>query len=75
MAARDRYNANFKCENCGNEGIVKVSEDDYPFMKKLHRDVDGVEGQISAHMNGEFEIQVTCLKCKNVGYLFKRKRS
>lgn len=73
MAARDRYKTIFKCENCGNEGIVKVSEDDYPFMKKLHREIDGVEGQISAYMNGEFEVKVTCLNCNDVGYLFQRK--
>lgn len=42
MAARDRYTIDITCPGCGNVGRVKVSEDDYPFMKKLHFEVDEV---------------------------------
>lgn len=63
MAARDKYTNDFECKKCGEQGTVKISEDDYPFMKKLHRAVDGVEGNIKAIMVGEFEIEITCQNC------------
>jgi hypothetical protein len=72
MAARDRYNRDFTCKNCGEKGVVHISEDDYPFMRGPGRDVDGVEGNISAEMSGEFEIKVTCQGCGVQEFLFKR---
>ena len=72
MAARDRYRSDFECVNCEEHGVICISEDDYPFMKKLHRAVDGVDGNIIAKIDGEFEIKVTCKKCGEIGYLFKK---
>ena len=43
MASRDRYSWNLACEKCGNKGVLHISEDDYPFMNKLHRAVDKVD--------------------------------
>ena len=63
MAARDRYTSRIKCPKCKEEGVLHISEDDYPFMKKLHRDVDKVEGNFCAAMHGEFKIKVTCKAC------------
>ncbi len=40
-------------------------------MKNLHRAVDGVDGNIIAEMDGEFEIRVTCKQCGEIGYVFK----
>ena len=36
MAARDRFEIGLTCPKCGNSGIAKVSEDDYPFMRSPH---------------------------------------
>lgn len=33
MAARDRWTTTLTCPNCGQSGVAKCSEDDYPFMK------------------------------------------
>lgn len=63
MAARDRYTSKIKCPKCAEEGVLHISEDDYPFMKKLHRAVDKVEGNFNAAMHGEFEIKITCKAC------------
>lgn len=64
MAARDRYTLKIKCPKCHEEGVIHISEDDYPFMKKLHRAVDKVEGMFIAGMNGEYDIQIICQSCK-----------
>jgi hypothetical protein len=48
MAARDRYSVKLQCTQCNKKGILHLSEDDYPFMKKLRRQVDKVEGAFSA---------------------------
>lgn len=65
MAARDRYSREIECPNCHQKGTLKISEDDYPFMKKLHRDVDGVVGNFSAEMHDDFKIAVQCKACGN----------
>ena len=65
MAARDRYTTDIECPNCHEKGTLHISEDDYPFMKKLHRDVDRVEGRFSAGMHDEFKIAVKCRACGN----------
>jgi hypothetical protein len=63
MAARDRYSVNLQCTQCNQKGILHLSEDDYPFMKKLHRQVDRVEGAFSAHMKNEFDVAISCKNC------------
>ena len=63
MEARDRYTSRIKCPKCTEEGVLHISENDYPFMKKLRRDVDKVEGNFIATMHGEFEIKITCKTC------------
>jgi ribosomal protein S27E len=66
MAARDRYTRKIKCPKCAAEGVLHISEDDYPFMKKLHRDIDKVEGNFNASMQGEFEIEISCKSCGEI---------
>lgn len=63
MASRDRYSSKIKCPKCTEEGLLHISEDDYPFMKNLHRAVDKVDGNFHATMSGEFEIKITCKAC------------
>jgi predicted RNA-binding Zn-ribbon protein involved in translation (DUF1610 family) len=63
MAARDRYSTKFACPECGKGGILHLSEDDYPFMKKLRRQVDKVEGDFSANMKNESDVSISCKSC------------
>lgn len=62
MASRDRYSWDLACDKCGNKGVLHISEDDYAFMKKLHRAVDRVDGQFAADVDGDNKVHVTC-KC------------
>lgn len=66
MAARDKYTINFKCPKCSEKGVLHLSEDDYPFMKRLNREVDDVEGKFSASMDGELDIKVICNACGEI---------
>lgn len=63
MAARDRYQRQIECPECNAKGVLHLSEDDYPFMKKLHRAVDEVEGDFTASMSGEVDIELRCNAC------------
>jgi predicted nucleic-acid-binding Zn-ribbon protein len=63
MAARDRYKRNIKCEKCNAEGVLHISEDDYPFMRNLNRSVDETDGNFSATMQDKHDIQITCKSC------------
>lgn len=65
MAARDRYTREIECPNCHEKGTLHISEDDHPYMKKPHRDVDQVVGQFSAKMHDELKIAVQCKACGN----------
>ena len=71
MAARDRYEVAVKCSACNNEGILHISENDYPFMKKLDTKIDSVEGNISARIEGDCDIKVKCGAC---GYHIETKK-
>jgi len=37
--SRERYNVPLTCLKCGQKGILRISENDYPFMRKLDREV------------------------------------
>lgn len=63
MAARDRYTVNIACPKCGEKGVLHVSENDYPFMRRLDKTIDSVEGNFSAKMHGESDINLVCGKC------------
>jgi len=63
MASKDRYERNINCPKCNGNGILHISENDYPFMKKLGRNVDSVEGEFDAKMHGEFDIKIICKNC------------
>jgi hypothetical protein len=62
MAARDRYTSDVTCPECGNRGVLHISEDDYPFMRNLHRSVDRVDGEFIAEVDRDNTVNVTC-KC------------
>jgi len=63
MAARDRYKIDVICPKCGEKGVLHVSENDYPFMRRLDKAIDSVEGNFSANMLSESDIQLTCGNC------------
>ena len=60
MAARDRYKVEVVCPGCGSKGVLHISEDDYPFMRKLHRAVDRTEGGFTAEADHNGEVSVAC---------------
>lgn len=63
MAARDRQKINITCEGCGEKTVLGVSEDDHPYMKRLNRSVDFIEGDFTAKMLNEFDVVIHCNKC------------
>lgn len=63
MAARDRYDVNVNCPKCGEKGMLQVSENDYPFMRRLDKTVDSMDGNFSAKINGDSDISLVCGNC------------
>ena len=63
--SRERYPAPIKCGKCNQEGVLTISENDYPFMKKLDRSIKVKTGEFEAHMINDDDAQVTCLQCNN----------
>ena len=63
MSSKDKYTIKIKCPNCKGEGRLFISENDYPFMKKLNRKVEDVKGNFTASMASEESIKVVCNTC------------
>ena len=63
MAARDRYEKTVSCHQCNEKGVIHISENDYPFMKRLDKSIDSVEGEFDAKISGDTHLEVTCRKC------------
>jgi ribosomal protein S27E len=66
MASRDRYQWTIKCPKCENSGVLHISENDYPFMRRLDRNIDSVEGNFTAKMIDDSDAKVTCANCGEV---------
>ena len=64
MAARDRIEIEITCPQCAQKGQLDVSENDYPFMKKLNRTIDRIQGNFEAICVG-FSYRITCKACGN----------
>jgi len=65
MATRDKYTRPIKCPKCDLNGILYVSENDYPFMNKLDRCIYKIDGNFSVSVNPENDvIDVKCLQCE-----------
>jgi ssDNA-binding Zn-finger/Zn-ribbon topoisomerase 1 len=62
--AREWYNASIKCPNCGQSGTLEVSENDYPFMRRLDRNVMCTEGEFNAAMVNDRNANIICKKCE-----------
>ncbi len=65
MAARDRYKVDVMCPACGNTGVLHLSEDDHPYMRKLHREADAITGSFTASMLNDADVQITCNECSH----------
>jgi endogenous inhibitor of DNA gyrase (YacG/DUF329 family) len=63
--ARERYEVSIECPQCGQTGTLKVSENDYPFMRKLNRAVDCKEGEFDVNMINDSDANITCKKCNH----------
>ncbi len=63
MAARDRYDINVTCQKCGEKGVLHVSENDYPFMRRLDKTIDSVDGNFTVKIIGESDVSLTCGSC------------
>ena len=61
--ARETYTRGIECPNCQEKGTLHISENDYPFMRKLGREVDSVDGPFSASMHDESKIAAVCKAC------------
>lgn len=62
--AREMYDVSIICPNCGQSGELMVSENDYPFMKRLARDIKCAEGEFQASMVNDKNAKISCKKCK-----------
>lgn len=66
MNERNRYITTIECNVCGATGVLHLSEDDKPYIRKLSRRIDAVEGAFEAQMQGSVQIIVTCKSCGKV---------
>ncbi len=62
--SRERLQRSVHCPNCGANGVVHYSENDYPFMRKNAPEVDCIEGEFDARAGQDDLIHVTCKSCK-----------
>lgn len=65
MAARDRFELQICCPQCGTQGEAKVSEDDYPFMRSPRFRIDELPAGFvvvkqAAHRQNTVLIHTSC---------------
>jgi predicted RNA-binding Zn-ribbon protein involved in translation (DUF1610 family) len=65
MASRDHFYYDFICPQCGENGRIHWSENDYPFMKHHDRRLEKLEGNFSGSMLDEKDALITCKSCGN----------
>ena len=61
--AREQYEKKVSCPQCHGKGVIFISENDYPFMKKLDKNIDSIEGEFDAKLTIDSRLEVTCRKC------------
>lgn len=66
--SRERYTISINCPNekCKQKGELELSENDYPFMKSLDRDIDCVKGKFTVKIITDSKIQITCNLCNHI---------
>ena len=64
MAARDKYESKVKCDDCGNEGVARISENDgWSFMSARDRHVDSVPDGFTVIDHGRHHGTKTVIQC------------
>lgn len=63
MAAKDRYTKGIECPQCQAKGVLHLSENDYPFMRKLGRTLDAIDGAFTAELEDEVKVVLKCGSC------------
>ena len=63
MAARDRFTSEVVCPQCGQEGVLHLSEEDHGYTRGHHREVDRIEGEFQASMIDGVKVSLVCKKC------------
>ncbi|MBG0789647.1 MAG: hypothetical protein H0S80_04025 [Desulfovibrionaceae bacterium] len=63
MASRDVHTEKFVCPECHAEGNVTLSENDYPFMKRLDLEVVKFDGSIKQANAQNDKLTVICSEC------------
>ena len=68
MSARDRYETQEQCPDCGAESVVKWSEEDHPWVREPYfgREVDAVSAPLYAKNTTPPEIWCQDCDCKAV---------
>jgi len=66
MVERNQYTTSIECAACGAVGRLHLSEDDKPYIRKLSRRIDKIEGAFEAEMEGSVQIRVTCKSCNKI---------
>ncbi len=61
--SREHLEQKIKCPECGAEGVVHYSDNDYTFMSKNVRAIDQVEGAFDVTLTPEERFSMTCKKC------------
>lgn len=61
--SRERYDVQIKCPDCNQTGILRVSENDYPFMKNIDRRVTITGGNFEAKMINDNDARIVCKSC------------
>ena len=61
--SRERYNVSIECSKCKQTGTLRVSENDYPFMRNLDRSVICTEGDFDVSMINDNDAKIICKKC------------
>ena len=60
--SRERYNIDIMCPKCGAMATARISENDYPFMSKLDREIISVSDNFKILGRSKQE-DLTYLKC------------
>ncbi|MEQ1665569.1 MAG: hypothetical protein ABL927_09365 [Bdellovibrionales bacterium] len=66
MAARDRYTLEVGCSECETTGVIHISENDYPFMRRIDKQVDKIVGPFVASVEEGLHLSAKCSQCNRV---------
>jgi DNA-directed RNA polymerase subunit RPC12/RpoP len=65
MAARESVTYGIKCPSCQQEGSVRVTENNHPYMTSTDIKVRSVVGDFDVVEHGDKDVAITCKKCSH----------